>query len=78
MQNLQNWGFNAVRLGVMWPGVSPSKGVFNQTYLNTMNQIVSDLGKYGIYSIVDCHQGTNQILQFKVDTFTKTFFLFVY
>ena len=31
--NLKKWGFTAVRLGVMWPGVEPSPGQFNMTYL---------------------------------------------
>lgn len=56
MQDLQTWGFNVIRLGVMWPGVSISNGQFNTTYLQVMNNLVTQLGSYGIYTIVDCHQ----------------------
>jgi endoglycosylceramidase len=56
MEDLQSWGFNVVRLGVMWPGVAPSNGTFNQTYLDAISSIITKLGKYGIYTIVDCHQ----------------------
>jgi endoglycosylceramidase len=56
MANLKAWGLNAVRLGVMWPGVEPTEGKFNQTYLKTMRKIVDDLYSHGIYTIVDFHQ----------------------
>eukprot|EP01132_Coremiostelium_polycephalum_P008414 gene8414-10332_t len=54
--NLQSWGFNAIRLGVMWPGVEPSRDQINQTYLDTMSLLVNQLGNAGIYTIVDFHQ----------------------
>lgn len=54
--DLQAWGFNVVRLGVMWPGVVPQQGLANATYLATMQQLVEDLGRAGIFTIVDCHQ----------------------
>ena len=41
----------------MWPGVSLSATQFNQTYLQTMYDLVTALGEGGIYTIVDCHQG---------------------
>jgi len=56
MANLKSWGFNAVRLGMMWPGVEPSEGQYNSTYLKVMRQIVDDLYSHGIYTIVDFHQ----------------------
>ena len=30
---LQSLGVNMIRLGVMWPGVSPAKGIVNKEYL---------------------------------------------
>ncbi len=30
------WGVNAVRLGVMWPGVEPTRGQYNETYLGIL------------------------------------------
>ncbi|KAH3759248.1 glycosyl hydrolase family cellulase [Pelomyxa schiedti] len=56
MEDLWNWGMNAVRLGVMWPGVEPSKGQYDTTYLSSMAKIASDLSAHGIYTIVDLHQ----------------------
>jgi len=56
MVNLSSWGLNAVRLGVMWPGVEPEDGVYNETYLSVMREIVDDLYSHGIYTIIDFHQ----------------------
>ena len=53
---LKSWGFNVVRLGVMWPGVIDSSNNINSTYLDTMKKIVEDLGNNGIYTLVDMHQ----------------------
>ena len=36
-------GFNVVRLGMMWPGVEPKKGQYNETYLAIMKKLVADM-----------------------------------
>ena len=54
--NLVDWGFNMIRLGVMWPGVEPTKGSYNQSYLDDIETLVNDLGAAGIYTMVDFHQ----------------------
>lgn len=56
MVYLKSWGQNVIRLGVMWPGVEPSEGAYNETYLSGMNQLVELAGKYGIYTLVEFHQ----------------------
>merc|ERR1719158_1668919 len=56
ISNLKKWGFNVVRLGVMWPGVEPAPGKYNQTYLQVMRKLVDDMYAHGIYTIVDFHQ----------------------
>eukprot|EP00746_Dinoflagellata_sp_MGD_P026988 gnl/MRDRNA2_/MRDRNA2_163583_c0_seq1.p1 gnl/MRDRNA2_/MRDRNA2_163583_c0~~gnl/MRDRNA2_/MRDRNA2_163583_c0_seq1.p1 ORF type:complete len:680 (+),score=90.93 gnl/MRDRNA2_/MRDRNA2_163583_c0_seq1:90-2129(+) len=56
MKNLRLWGFNVVRLGMMWPGVEPASGQYNQTYLQIMRRLVDDMYAHGIYTIVDFHQ----------------------
>jgi endoglycosylceramidase len=48
---LQSWGFNCIRLGVMWSGVYPQKGQLNQTYLDEMLEIVDQLAQRGIYEL---------------------------
>jgi hypothetical protein len=47
---------NAVRLGVMWPGVEPERGQYNHTYLDKLGLIVNRLNEKGVYVILDMHQ----------------------
>ena len=56
VRNLREWGFNVVRLGVMWSGVMPARDFINQTYLNEITKIVDLLADNNIYVIVDLHQ----------------------
>lgn len=53
---LNAWGFNIVRLGVMWPGVEPTKGAYNATYLDEIDTIVKHLEAKNIHVILDFHQ----------------------
>lgn len=47
---------NLVRLGVMWEAVEVSPGVYNETLLTEVNDLITKLGKQGIYTLVDVHQ----------------------
>ncbi|KAI9353226.1 glycoside hydrolase superfamily [Zopfochytrium polystomum] len=49
-------GVTAIRLGVMWPGVEPARGQFNNTYLDVMKTIVQRCQDAGIYVLLDFHQ----------------------
>lgn len=40
IQELQAMGFNALRLGVMWPGLEPERGVWNDTYLRQIGVLL--------------------------------------
>ena len=55
--NVKRWGFNIVRLGVMWPGLEPNKrGEYDQSYLDSIEKIVKNLAAQDIYVILDMHQ----------------------
>lgn len=54
--NLKKWGFNTVRLGLMWSGLMPKKNMINQTYLDQMVSIVDRLAFFDFYVIIDLHQ----------------------
>ena len=56
MRRLRSWGINVIRLGVMWPGVEPSDGSFNETYLSEARALVDELHSHGLFTIVDFHQ----------------------
>jgi endoglycosylceramidase len=53
---LQRIGFNAVRVGVIWKGVEPQPGVFDDGYLRHISQTVTTLARHGIVSLLDFHQ----------------------
>lgn len=40
----------------MWEAVEIAPGVFNDTYINEVDNLITRLGKQGIYTLVDAHQ----------------------
>ena len=56
IEDLVNWGFNFVRLGVMWEATEVAFGVYNTTYLKQVDQLITMMGQAGIYTLVDAHQ----------------------
>lgn len=53
---LRAHGFNSVRLGVLYAGLEPQPGSFDDSYLARIAATVRMLGKHGIYSLLDFHQ----------------------
>jgi endoglycosylceramidase len=49
-------GLDAVRVGVLWEALEPEPGVFNDSYLASIESTVDMLGSYGIVSLLDFHQ----------------------
>lgn len=49
-------GFNCIRLGVIWDGVEPEPGIYDENYLERIESLVSEAGKEGLYVILDMHQ----------------------
>ena len=56
IEYLLAYGFNLVRLGVLWEAVEVAPGVYNQTYLKAVETLVNSLGRAGIYTMIDSHQ----------------------
>jgi aryl-phospho-beta-D-glucosidase BglC (GH1 family) len=46
---------NFVRLGVMWEAVERTEGVYDDAYLQEIDQLITKLGEAGIYTLVDAH-----------------------
>lgn len=53
---LRDWGFNVIRLLVMWEGLEIERGVLDLSYLEKMCALATEAGKRGLYVIVDFHQ----------------------
>lgn len=53
---LASWGFNVVRLTVIWEAIEPEPGVYDQVYLDKIETLVDEASKRGIYVLMDMHQ----------------------
>jgi endoglycosylceramidase len=53
---LRQWGANAIRLAVMWPGVEPTRGQYNTTYMAMMKNITAMCEAAGIAVLLEMHQ----------------------
>jgi endoglycosylceramidase len=53
---LRSIGFNAVRVGIIWKAVEPQPGVYDDAYLEQIEQTVALLAQRGIVSLLDFHQ----------------------
>lgn len=55
-RSLSEMGINLVRLGLVWRAIEPQPGVYNEEYLDMMENYFDICGKYGIYVYLDMHQ----------------------
>lgn len=53
---MRSAGLNVIRLNVAWPGVEPTRGVYNETYLEVMRNLSAQAASYGIYTLAEMHQ----------------------
>ncbi len=53
---LSKWGFNIIRLGVIWDGVEPEPGKYDEKYLDKIEERVNWAARNGIYVLLDMHQ----------------------
>ena len=51
-----DWGFNCIRLLIFWSAIEPDSGVFNETYLNLVEERINWADDLGLYVILDMHQ----------------------
>ena len=56
LETMKRLGFNSVRLGVIWEAVEKAPGIYDDEYLDKVEQIINTLGENGIYTMVDAHQ----------------------
>jgi endoglycosylceramidase len=53
---LQRNGFDAVRLGLIYAGVEPAPGSYDDSYLNQIAATEAELARHGVFSQLDFHQ----------------------
>jgi endoglycosylceramidase len=55
-QKIRSWGFNCVRLGVIWAGLEPQPGWIAEQYIEGVAQRVAWAKANDLYVILDMHQ----------------------
>lgn len=53
---LAGYGFNTVRLGIIWKGLEPEPGEIDEAYLGQTAETVEVLAEQGIFVLLDFHQ----------------------
>jgi endoglycosylceramidase len=53
---MRSWGFNTIRLGVIWAGLEPQPGVIDQSYLDHLSAIVDTAAHENFWVLLDMHQ----------------------
>jgi endoglycosylceramidase len=55
-EQLSKYGFNCIRLGLIWDGVEPEPGRYDEKYLDKMEERINRAAQNGIYVMLDMHQ----------------------
>ncbi|MFO7729820.1 MAG: cellulase family glycosylhydrolase [Spirochaetia bacterium] len=55
-EKLKHWGFNVIRLGIIWDGLEPEPGVYDHNYLSKIDQFIQFAKAMDIYVYLDMHQ----------------------
>lgn len=52
----KTWGFNTIRLGIIWDGLEPEPGVYNEAYLKGIDEMIQWAADNQLYVFLDMHQ----------------------
>lgn len=61
-RQLSSWGFNCIRLGIIWDGVEPQPGKYDEKYLDKLEARVKWAADNGLYVMLDMHQDLFSVL----------------
>jgi len=50
------WGMNCIRLGIIWDGIEPEPGKYDDAYLDGVAKRVAWAAQHGLYVFLDMHQ----------------------
>ena len=59
---MRQWGFNCVRLGIIWSGLEPEPGFYNEQYLQGIDKRIRWAKENNLYVILDMHQDLYSVL----------------
>jgi endoglycosylceramidase len=55
-RHVRGWGMNAIRLGVSWRALEPTRGVLDAGYAARVRRLVRVAGAEGLWVLIDMHQ----------------------
>ena len=58
----RRWGLNCIRLGIIWDGLEPEPGVFDETYLQGIDRQIAWAKANDLYVVLDMHQDLYSVL----------------
>jgi len=61
-EHLTRCGFNCVRLGIIWDGVEPQPGKYDEKYLDKIEERIKWAAQNGMYVLLDMHQDLYSVL----------------
>lgn len=53
---MREWGFNCIRLVIIWDGVEPEPGIYDEEYLSGVDKRIQWAKDNGLYVLLDMHQ----------------------
>jgi endoglycosylceramidase len=53
---MRELGFDLLRLPINWSGIEPTRGSYNESYLQRVDAAIDCAGNAGLYVVVDLHQ----------------------
>ncbi|MEN8226708.1 MAG: cellulase family glycosylhydrolase [Bacteroidota bacterium] len=53
---ISDWGFNVIRLGIIWDGLEPEPGVYNDSMFQCLDERIRWARENGLYVLLDMHQ----------------------
>ncbi len=53
---ISSWGFNVIRLLIIWEAIEPEPGVFDENFFKKVDQIIEWAEERGIFVLLDMHQ----------------------
>ncbi len=54
--NLKKWGVNCIRFLIIWDGLEPEPGVYNEAYLKEIDKRIKWAEENDIFVVLDMHQ----------------------
>lgn len=59
---MRAWGMNCIRLGILWDGIEPKPGEYDETYLDGVAERVAWAAEHELYVFLDMHQDLFSVL----------------